>query len=163
MSQDPAKGPDTEVESTLDRFEHEIEDLEKPMGMGPRQWLVGVAVMAAIVGAFLIGSMMQWKQADASRPAVTVIETIQPRSGLLYEKPTIFQWDSVARTSNYVLSIREYQGNRDLIVKQTPTSTIELTEDEVGRLAKGGRYQWTVQARSAEGWTIGEGNGSFSL
>jgi len=163
MSQDPPKGPDSDVESPVDRFEHEIEDLEKPMGIGPRQYLVGVAVMAAIVGAFLIGSMMQWKKADASRPAITVIETILPKSGLLDEKPTTFQWDSVASTSEYVLSIREYEGNSDLIVKQTPTSTIELTEDEVGRLAKGGRYQWNVKARSAEGWTIGEGNGSFSL
>ena len=162
MSQDPPKA-EHEVESTVDRFEHEIEDLERPMGMGPRQWLVGVAIMAAIVGAFLVGSWMQWKQPDASKPNIAVIETIQPRSGLLSDRPTTFQWDSVARTSRYVLSIREYQGNSDLIVKETPTSTVELTEAEVSRLAKGGRYQWNVKARSSEGWTIGEGNGSFSL
>jgi hypothetical protein len=163
MSEDPTKEPEAEVESTVDRFEHEIEDLEKPMGIGPRQWMVGIAVMAAIVGAFLIGSTLQRKKTDASKPAITVIETRMPRTGLLSEKPTTFQWDSVARTSQYVLSIREYQGNNDLIVKETPTSTIELTEDEVGRLAKGGRYQWKVEARSEDGWTIGLGNGSFSL
>jgi hypothetical protein len=163
MSQDPPKGPDTEVESTVDRFEHEIEELEQPLGLSARQWIVGVAVMAGIVGAFLLGSYLQAKKADASRPAILVIETISPRSGLLYEKPTRFQWDSISRTSQYVLSIREYQGDRDLIIRETPTSTIELTEDEVGRLAKGGRYQWKVLARSSDGWTIGEGNSSFSL
>jgi len=163
MSEDPTKDSGSEVESTVDRFEHEIEDLEKPMAIGPRQWIVGVAVMAAIVGAFLIGSKMQWKTADASKPVVTVIEIVSPRTGLLDARPTTFQWDSVARTSRYVLSIREYQGNSDLIVKETPTSTVELTEDEANRLAKGGRYQWKVEARSSEGWTIGLGNGSFSL
>ena len=162
MSQEPPK-VDAEVETPVDRFEHEIEDLEKPMGLGPRQWLIGVAIMAAIVGAFLVMSMMQAKQPDASTPNIAVIETILPRSGLLDEKPIRFQWDSVARTSQYVLSIREYLGSNDLIVRETPTSTIDLTESEVARLAKGGRYQWNVKARSAEGWTIGEGNGSFSL
>ena len=164
MSQDPPKGPDTEVESTLDRFEHEIEELEQPLGLSARQWIVGIAVMAGIVGAFLLGAVMQqWKKGDPSRSAIVVIETISPRTGLLGEKPVRFQWDSISRTSRYVLSIREYQSDRDLIVRETVTSTIELTEDEVGRLAKGGRYQWKVLARSSEGWTIGEGNSSFSL
>lgn len=163
MSHDPAKGPDTEVESTVDRFEHDMEDLEQPIGHGARMWLVGIAVMAAIVGSFLLGSMLQAKKADASRSAIVAIEIHEPRSGLLADKPTRFQWDSISRTSQYVLSIREYQGDRDLIIRETPTSTVELTEDEVGRLARGGRYQWRVLARSSEGWTIGEGNGSFSL
>jgi hypothetical protein len=162
MPQDPTKGPDTEVETPVDRFEHEIEDLEKPLGQGARQWIVGIAVMAAIGGAFLLGSVMQWKQPDASKPAISVIETIEPKGGLLAEKPTRFRWDSIARTSQYVLSIREYQGTKDLIVRESPTSTVELSEEEIGRLAKGGRYQWQVLAMSSEG-TIGKGNGSFSL
>jgi hypothetical protein len=162
MPQDPTKGPDTEVESPVDRFEHEIEELEQPIGHGARMWLVGVAVMAAIVGAFMLGSFLQSKKPDASMQVIMVIETIEPKSGLLADKPTRFQWDSIARTTMYLLTIREYQGTTDIIVKQTPTSTVELSEAEISRLARGGRYQWKVLAMGAEG-TIGEGNGSFSL
>ena len=133
------------------------------MGHSARQWLVAVAVAAALVGAFFLGSVVQWtKNLDPSSSAIASIDTLEPQAALLSDKPTRFRWESLSGASKYILTIREAGGDQDLIIKESEGSFVELGSDEVAKLAKGGRYEWRVRALSRQG-TIGEGHSGFSL
>src|SRR5438093_12076379 len=102
MSKEPAGEVQDERETTVDRFEHEIESLEEPMGHSARQWLFALAVAAALVGAFFLGSMIQGnKPSDRSSSAIASIDTLEPRPALLAEKPTRFRWESLSGASKY--------------------------------------------------------------
>ena len=163
MVKEPASTANDEAETTVDRFEHEIQQLEEPLGHSARQWLVAVAVAAALVCAFFLGSMIQSKKSvDPSSLAIASIDTLEPQPAVLSEKPTRFRWESLSGATRYMLTIREAGGDQDLIVKEAQGSFVELGPDEVAKLAKGGRYQWMVRALSRQG-TIDEGRSSFSL
>ena len=162
MADKPA-GTSESQETTVDRFEHEIEDLESPLGTGVRQWLVGLLVAAALVGAFFLGSALQRRRAEPGSNAITSIDTLDPKPSHLTDKPSVFRWESIAGATSYVVRIQESGGTTDLIARETKNNWLELTMEEQARLVKGGSYSWSVRARSSDGWPIGQGESNFSL
>ena len=156
-------------ETTADMVEHEIEELERPVWresrIHPFFVVVGAAVIVAALSLAVLVATKYTSMTDQSqsRSRIVQIEPHEPRSGALDDRPTKFSWDSVARTREYVLSIREKDGASDLVVKHTASPVAELTAEETARFVRGGRYIWRVQARSGDGWTLGEGGSSFSM
>lgn len=164
MSETSAGSPPSEPEETpVDRFEHEIEDLEKPLGLGVKQWLIGVIVAVGLIGAFFIGTQLQKKNSDEGSLAITTIDIQEPRNTILADKPKVFRWESISRATGYIVRIQESGQLTDLIVREVPSNWLELTPDEQARLVRGGHYQWSVRARGSDGWPIGEGKASFGL
>ena len=165
MAHEPGGPSQTESETTVDRFEHEIEDLEQTRTL--RQVIlysgVGVIVATAIVGAFLIGSKLQELKSDGSRQAIVSIDTFEPKPTSLPEKPAVFRWESILGATSYVVRIQEEGQTTDLIARETNSNWLQLTPDEQAHLIMGGRYTWSVRARGKEGWPIGEGGSRFSL
>ena len=51
------KATPPKVESSLDRFEHEIEELERPVGRG--QWILAIAASAGLITIFVLLVMMR--------------------------------------------------------------------------------------------------------
>lgn len=165
MSKNPAGTPggDQEVETPVDRFEHEIQDLERPLGLGVKQWSVGIIVALGLIGAFFIGTHLQDDTPDPSTMAIPNIETQEPKRTQLANKPRVFRWESISQASSYIVRIQEIGQMTDIIARETPSNWLELTPEEQARLVQGGRYQWSVRARRSDGWPIGEGKSIFSL
>lgn len=42
------------VESSLDRFEHEIEELERPMESNKTQWILAILISLSLIGLFVL-------------------------------------------------------------------------------------------------------------
>ena len=163
MPNEPADSSESVRETPVDRFEHEIQDLEQPLGHSVRQWLVGLGAAGALLGAFFLGAWLQQMKTDPAVKKITTIDTLEPKRAPLSEKPTIFRWESISGASSYVLRIQEQGEETDLIARETKNNWLELTQEEQARLVRGGRYAWSVRARSSEGWPIGQGDSSFSL
>jgi len=165
MSKEPAGGASEENETAVDRFEHEIEELEHPLGHSFRQWIIGVASAAVLVGAFFVGAILLSRTTPKgdSRLIDTTIDTFEPQRSLLADKPTKFRWESISGAKSYIVRIQEDGGTNDLIARETRNNWLELTPEEQSRLVRGGRYIWSVRARSREGWSIAQGDSSFSL
>lgn len=165
MAQDPAPTP--EKETGVDVFEHEMADLERSVWkenrIHPLIVIAGAVVIALCLGAgfFLLSST--FKRGERGTSTIMAIDVKEPRSGRLALKPVRFEWESTASTRAYMVTIRERDALTDLIIRESPTNSIQLTDEEAARLVKGGRYTWQVRARSDRGWTIGEGGGAFSF
>lgn len=165
MAQDPAGSPPRE--EGVDIFEHEVEELErsiwKDSKVHPLIVVAGAAMVALALGAAFVLMSSTGKTGELGASRIMNIEVREPRSGQLSERPTTFSWESIAGVKSYVLSLQERGGTRDLIVRETTSTSIELSSSEASALVMGGSYIWRIRARSAEGWTIGEGGGTFTL
>jgi DNA/RNA endonuclease YhcR with UshA esterase domain len=165
MADDAERRKETQSETPVDRFESEMEDLEH--GRTMRQVFlysgVGLLFALAIVGAFLLGGVLLKTKPESSHQAITNIDTYEPRRTSLAEKPKVFRWESISGAASYVVRIQEEGGTTDLVARESKTNWIELLPEEQARLITGGRYSWSVRARSPDGWPIGEGQSSFSL
>lgn len=162
MSQTPA-GP-SETETGVDIFEHEMAELEQsPLKDRKMHFLaVGLGALAVTISlgaAFFVLT----KRTTPNVSTVMNIEVVEPRGGRLSARPTRFEWESIAKTRSYVVTVRERGGSSDLIVRETTSTSIELAPREEARLVMGGRYIWRVRAGSFDGWTLAEGGGAFSL
>ena len=122
-----------ERETGVDRFEHEIEDLEQSSwreNRGRFLVFIGVALGAAaiIVGAFLLIGIKQ-RPADTSKTTIMSIELTEPRPVSAGQKPTHFSWESIANTATYLLKIREAGGERNLVDFDTARSAYTPTRE----------------------------------
>ena len=167
MSKEPAGTPTTEErEDPIDRFEHEMEALEEPMGHSVRQWLVGVVVAAVVVGGFFVGSFLLNKNTGkdaASLSALPSIDMMEPKRGALPAIPYIFRWEAISETNTYLVRLQSEGSGVDLFTRETKAPQIELTLEERGKMGSGGKFQWFVEARAKYGKPIAAGQSKFSF
>ena len=166
MAQDPPGNPQTQ-ETGVDVFEHEIEELEqsvwKENRIHPLIVVAGAAMIALCLGGAFFLLSGSSKPSERGTSTLITIDVRAPRSGRLSARPRHFEWESTSNTRSYVVTVQEQGSTTDLIVRQCQTNSLDLTEDEMARLVKGGSYSWRVHARSSGGWTVGEGGGNFTF
>jgi hypothetical protein len=164
MSKEPAGSPTTEREDPIDRFEHEMEELEHPMGGSLRQWVFGFIVALAVVGGIFVAAFFLNKSGPAKVASnVPVIEVSEPKRGALPAIPYVFRWDSISGTDSYLLRIQKEGSPMDLISRETKTAFVQLNVEERNKLGSGGKFTWVVQARAKYGKILAEGKSTFSF
>lgn len=164
MSKEPVK-PTSEIEDTVDRFEHEIEELEAPMGHSVRQWVFGLAAAALLVGAFLVGSFfMNKKNANASNiPGLPTIEMMEPRRGALPAVPYMFRWEAINNANKYFVRVSNEGSSEDLFTRESKAPQMQLTPEERAKFGQGGRFTWSVEARTKGGTPLALGKSVFNF
>jgi hypothetical protein len=151
-------------ESSEDRFEHEIEELEANAWRHNPTLIVTVLALVVIVGAGITYLFMtEKKQNKPTGPIVMQIEMLEPRSGTLSNTPTKFRWETISGTKYYSFTLSG-KGVASALFQRAPVNpSVTLTPDEVNRLAKGAGYTWKVEAFSDTGKVLARGESAFDL
>lgn len=165
MSQEPTNTNQSEREDPVDRFEHEIEELEKPMGHSIRQWIVGLVAAVVIVGGIFVGSYFANKKTRVAADGADLqhIEIMEPKRGTLSTTPYVFRWDSISGTDRYLVTVQKVGQSGDVISRSTRMSSLELTAEEREKLGGGGAFKWVVQAQTKGGQALAQGGSTFSF
>jgi hypothetical protein len=165
MSKEPER-PTSEPEDPVDRFEHEIEALEEPMGHSLRQWLFGLVAALVIVGGFFVGSYFLNKKAPTSAanvPDLPTIDMMEPRRGKLPAVPYMFRWEAIANTNTYVVRVVNEATSAELFTRELKAPQMQLTPEERATFGEGGRFKWTVEARARFGKPLAMGKSAFNF
>ena len=164
MSKEPASPPTTEREDPIDRFEHEMEELESPMGHSLRQWVFGLVVALVVVGgifvaAYFVNKSTTERNRDFSN--LQTIETSEPKRGSLSTVPYVFKWDAISATDSYLVRIQKEGSPIDLISRETKVAFLQLTPEERAKFGSGGSFTWVVLARAKYGKPLAQGKSNF--
>ena len=159
-----ADPPPPQEETSEDRFEHQIEELE---GVGgPRRWgrWIGGAILLAGIAAVLIFVKPPPKTPGGSATkGIPQLDLALPRPGKLDSPPVQFRWESVSGKFNYSFRLNVLGGQTPLVEKTVKESTLDLTAEEAARLTKGRSYVWEVAALTKQGTKLAAGQSYFDL
>ena len=160
---EPGRTPPQE-ETSEDRFEHQIEELE---GVGaPRKWgwWIVVGILLAGIAAVLIFVKPPPKTPAASAAkGVPQLDLTLPRPGTLASPPAQFRWESVSGRFNYSFRLNVLGSQTPLVDRTVRESTLDLTPEETARLTKGRSYVWEVAALTKQGTKLAAGQSYFDL
>jgi hypothetical protein len=150
-----------ESESHIERFQHDVERLEKRSGW---KW-VAILLLAggAAVGAYHLSSSSKPVAPRVSAKGVLLIEVLEPAQGRLGAAPASFRWESVAGRNDYMFHLFEQGNPMALVERPTRENKTQLTVEEQSKLVAGKSYVWRVDARGQDGTVIGSGRGLFDL
>ena len=156
--------PTTPLEQSLDRFEHQIEELE---GLKSRwRWLRWTAWILVIGG---VGTALVLMEAPARSPVSTAVKGVmslelsQPKSGVLAKAPTEFRWESISGRSSYSFKLTPLGGQTPIIERSVKENSLNLTVEEAAGLTKGKSYVWQVEALSKQKEKLAAGQSYFDL
>ncbi len=153
-----------ENETSEDRFERDIEELEASNWRHNPTLIIAVIALVILVGAGITYLFMTEKQrAKPMGPVVMQIEMLEPRPGKLSNTPTRFRWETVSSTKYYSFALSGKGTSSVLIQRAASNASITLTSEELNRLVKGGSYVWKVEAYSDIGKVLGRGDAAFDL
>jgi len=151
-------------ETSEDRFERDMEELEAPNWHRNRTLIVMVLALIVVVGAGITYLFMtEKKQIKPTGPVVMQIEILEPRPGKLSNTPTRFRWETVSATKYYSCSLTVTGAAVALIQRASNGPSITLTAEEQSRMAKGASYVWKVDAYGDTGKILAHGESSFDL
>ena len=151
-------------ESSEDRFEHDIEELEASSWRHNPTLIIAVLVLVVIVGAGITYLFMTEKQQlKPSGPVVMQIELLEPRPGRLGNTPTKFRWETISGTKYYSFVLSGKGADSALLQRAPVNPSVVLNPDELNRLVKGGSYVWKVVAFSDTGKVLARGDAAFDL
>jgi len=151
-------------ETHEDRFQHDIEELEK--GSGWRAIVRGIVVVAVSLAAVIAVYYVVGKKPPPPRmtaKGALYIEPLEPAGGKLSAVPTTFRWESVAGRKDYRFQLLQKGNPIPLVERSVLEASATLTPDEASRLTRGASYIWVVEARGADGKVLGSGRGFFDL
>jgi len=153
-----------EFETSEDRFEHDMEELEAPPWRKNKTTVIIALVIFVIVGAGLTYLFMtEKKQVKSVVPIVMQIDVLEPRPGKLGNTPTKFRWETVSSTKYYSFVLSAKGSTTILIQRASNLPSVTLTQEELSRISKGVSYVWTVQAFSDIGKVLGRCESAFDL
>jgi hypothetical protein len=151
-------------ESSEDRFEHEIEELETSAWHHNPTLVVLVLALVVVVGAGITYLFMtEKKQVKPTGPVVMQLEMIEPRPGKLGNTPTKFRWETISATKYYSFSLSGKGAASALLQRSSSSTSVSLTPEELSRLVKGASYTWKVEAYSDTGKVLARGESAFDL
>jgi hypothetical protein len=152
-------------ESPEDRFEHDIEELEAPSWRHNPTLVIAVLVVVVVVGLGITYLFMtEKKQVKPTAGTVVMqIDALEPRPGKLGNTPTKFRWEGVSNTKYYAFALMGKGAPTPVIQRATNGPSITLTQEELGRMVKGGSYVWRVEAYSDIGKVLGRCESAFEL
>jgi hypothetical protein len=164
-NQPAEKGVPDAAETSVDRFEHEIEALE---GVGRKHrwvyWVVGIILAgAAATVLFIAGTAPPPKPKVESIGNTPPLELMVPRPGRLSDAPIDFRWESVSGRNNYTFKLVRRDTSTTIVDRTLKETSVRLVPEETAKLVKGGSYQWQVSALSKSGTALAAGKSNFDL
>jgi hypothetical protein len=156
------------IETNEEHLADEIRDLERVELASWRTWaiaLVAFAGLALIVGAFMIWeaaniAKMNKDRIAAAAPAPMALRALNEG---LQSDPRVFRWDPVAGAASYVVIVREAAENGETLVIRVVHEPLLTTTDVESANLSGGRFNWSIEARRADGSRLGYGEGNFAI
>lgn len=154
----------SQEETSEDRFEHQIEELE---GVGaPRRWgrWIGGVILLAGIAAVLIFVKPPPKTPGASAlKGILQLDLALPKPGKLDSPPVQFRWESVSGKFNYSFRLNVLGSQTPLVERTVKESRLDLTPEETALLTKGRSYVWEVAALTRQGTRLAAGQSYFDL
>ena len=151
-------------ETSVERFEHELEALE---GVGVKKrwgrWIFGALILAGVVAAFFIFGHPQKRMGVTAIGGAPVLELSEPRGGKLAAPPSRFRWESISGRSSYQFKLSLAGSPAPILDKTVKESTLDLTPEEKARMVAGSSYVWQVEAKDKTGRNLAAGKGFFDL
>jgi len=153
--------PALESETHIERFQHDVERLEKRGGF---KW-VAILLLAggAAVAAYYLSSSSKPLSPRVNAKGVMVVDVLEPAEGRLAAAPARFRWESVAGRNDYMFHLLERGNPTALVERSTRENTAQLTAEELAKMVAGKSYVWQVEARAQDGRVIGSARGYFDL
>jgi hypothetical protein len=152
------------VETSVDRFEHDMEELEEKTGhfKWGRWAFIVVAIVGVMAAVYFMGN-------GAPPPPVSrvqqapLLELDQPHGGKLSSTPRQFSWESVQGRDFYAFKVMRRNEETPIIERTSKERTVALTAEEAALMTAGGRYTWQVEARTKQGKVLAAGRLNFEL
>ena len=153
------------AETSVERFEHEIEELE---GVGRKNrwvyWVVGIILAgAAAVILIIAGNQPPPKAKVEALGNTPPLELMVPRPGKQDAAPIDFRWESVSGRNNYLFKLVRRDTSTTIMDRTLKETSVRLTPEEASKLVKGGSYQWQVEAVSKTGTRLAAGKSNFEF
>ena len=159
--------PGTPGSATAGSFSHMEEEYRDIEGQHGPRWALAVAALVLVGGSigayFYIRSERSVRLAPPVPIEGVLIEVTQPHNGATLDAaPPLFGWETVAGRDHYLFTLKLESGPTALIERNSKSSTLTLTKDDL-KLLRSGSYIWVVRARTREGSVLGTGAGRFRI
>ena len=164
MASQDSETPHDAVETSVDRFEHEIEELEGATG-GRKwgRWVLGIIVLAGAIALLVLMPESQKSPLSSAVRGAASLDLMEPRPGKLSSPPKQFRWESVSGRQSYSFRLSVMGSQSPLIDRTVKDVSIELSAEEFAKLTPGHSYVWQVEALAKQGQKLAAGQSYFDL